>query len=874
VWGFRMAIKGRVRLVEILLAVLLAVVNFGCGGNGSSSVTVPPPPISISPASVSVQPGSTQQFTATINTGSGGNVTWTLACSSVPCGTVSPTSTASGAPTTYTPPVTLPAANLSVTLTATSTADATKFASASATVPQLPGFAGVSEAHADTANGMARLIINGKPAPPLWFMYTQNFPAQIQFLAPQMQDAISHGIHIYFASLLAWPWDNQGTAPLDFSSSDQVLDTYMKNDPQALLIIDLGIWPGPGWIPPVPLTTADYTLYPDGQQTNDAYHISMASDTLFNGYMTSLPHVLQHYENSSYAAHILGYSLSGGNTGEWFPVEFWRGPDYSPVNTQHFQAWLQTKYGTDAALSGAWAMPGVTIATAQVPPPQAGRFPMTSVVNGNTPLEAFYQLPQEQDWVDYSAYISDLFSQRILDAAQLVKTQTGGKRIVEIQNGYLMDLYASFNGHLRLDKILASPEVDVIGASASCLYRLAGAAGGVDITVDSVIAHGKVWVTEDDYLTYLSANSIFPPIQLCNPPTADLTETVDVLDRELAGGLIHRAGTVWFDISENGTFNDPAIWTPMSDHGIPLFNQLYANPQPYKADVALIIDRNSILYQKNDYDMALEQRAYVRYALAKAGVASGFYTLDDFLDGTEPPSQIYIFANANYLTDDQIIQIQSRLNAEGATAIWQYASGFLGPSGPDPNRASSLTGIQLTQMDGYGYTSGVGSMAGYSWGLTNHNMLSPRLVVTDSNAEILGRYQSDNQVSCARKKVGNFESIFMGEFTFGPYQPAGVGTAPSADVLRALLQLTGVHLWSATEDVVFTDRNLLVIHAASAGPDTISLPAGVSATPLGGGTPSTGTLNINFARIGETQWFQLSPASGAPSNARAPRKSN
>jgi hypothetical protein len=857
-------------LASNLLTLAFVSSLSGCG-SGTQNAPAPVLSVSISPGAANVQWGGSIQLTATVNNDSSNSgVTWSIACSSIPCGALSAMSTGSGKSTTYSPPVTLPAANLTVNLKATSVADQTKFATATVTVPQLAGFAGVSEAHVDTVNGMARLVISGHPTPPLWFMDTQNFPERIQFLAPQIQDAMSHGIHIYFTALLAWPWDNQGTAPLDFSGSDQVLDSMMAIDPQALLIVDLGIWPGPGWKPPVPLTDADYTVYPDGPVI-DTYHLSMASDTLFNGYMTSLPHLLQHYENSSYADHIVGYSLSAGNTGEWFPVEFWRGPDYSVVNTQHFQSWLQNKYGTDAALSAAWGSP-VTIATAQVPAPQPGRFPMGSAVNTTSPIQAFYQLPQEQDWVDYSAYISDLFSQRILDAAQLVHAQTANKRLVEIQNGYLMDLYASFNGHLRLDRILASPDVNVIGASASCFYRLAGAAGGVDITVDSVVAHGKVWVTEDDLLTYLSANSIFPPIQLCNPPTADLTETVDVLDRELAGMLLHRAGTVWFDIAENGAFDDPAIWAPMSDHGVPLFKQLYANPQPYSADVALIIDRNSILYQKNDYDMAIEQRAMLRYALSKSGVASGSYTLDDFLDGTEPPSKVYIFANANYLTDDQITQIQTRLNAEGATAIWQYASGFLGPTGPDANRASRLTGIQLTQMDGYGYTNGVGALAGYTWGLTSQNVLSPRLVVTDPNAEVLGRFQSDNQPSCARKKVGNFESIFIGEFTLGPFQPLGDIIAPSADVLRAILQLTNAHMWSGNEDVVFTDGNLLVIHAAAAGPDTISLPVGIAATPLGGGTPSTVTLNLNFSRVGETLWFQLAPASGASSRSRRAEK--
>jgi hypothetical protein len=144
-------------------------------------------------------------------------------------------------------------------------------------------------------------------------------------------------------------------------------------------------------------------------------------------------------------------------------------------------------------------------------------------------------------------------------------------------------------------------------------------------------------------------------------------------------------------------------------------------------------------------------------------------------------------------------------------------------------------------------------------------LLSPRLVVTDSSAEALGYYQSDNQVSSARKKVGNFESIFMGDFALGDLLnfcwSCVPNPLPSSAVLRALLQSTGVHIWSTAGDVVFTDGNLLVIHAAAAGADSISLPAGVSATPFGGGTASTGTLNINFSRMGETQWFQLSQSS-------------
>jgi len=166
-------------------------------------------------------------------------------------------------------------------------------------------------------------------------------------------------------------------------------------------------------------------------------------------------------------------------------------------------------------------------------------------------------------------------------------------------------------------------------------------------------------------------------------------------------------------------------------------------------------------------------------------------------------------------------------------------------------------------LDNLGFTVGDGALAGYSWGFTSKNVLSPRLVVNDPTAEALGHYQSDGKISAARKKVGNFESVFIGEFgIFGrcatPSNSCHSGFAP--DPLRVILQTTGVHIWSTAGDTVHTDGKLLVIHAAAAGPDAISLPAGVTATPLGGGTSSIGTINVSFARVGQTLWFQLSHA--------------
>src|SRR5205823_3085415 len=101
----------------------------------STGTSVPPPPppppisVSVSPTSASIPVNATQQFTATLqNDPSNKGVTWALiqdgAACSAQCGTLSATSSASGTPTTYTAPATVPS-NPNVAIIATPVADTT-----------------------------------------------------------------------------------------------------------------------------------------------------------------------------------------------------------------------------------------------------------------------------------------------------------------------------------------------------------------------------------------------------------------------------------------------------------------------------------------------------------------------------------------------------------------------------------------------------------------------------------------------------------------------------------------------------------------------------------------------------------------------------
>jgi hypothetical protein len=173
--GVLVTFQCRVPHIEFLGALVLAACALSCGGGGATSPPPPPPiSVSISPSAATVEWGGTSQLTATVgNDSSNSGGKWIVSCSSTPCGALSSTSTASGKPATYSPPVTLPAGNLSVKLMVASVADPTKSAAATITVRQLASFSGVSEAHLDMVNRVTRLIINGKPAPPLWFQYSE-----------------------------------------------------------------------------------------------------------------------------------------------------------------------------------------------------------------------------------------------------------------------------------------------------------------------------------------------------------------------------------------------------------------------------------------------------------------------------------------------------------------------------------------------------------------------------------------------------------------------------------------------------------------------------------------------------------------------------
>lgn len=710
-------------------------------------------------------------------------------------------------------------------------------------------FLGVRSATISPLNGVPQLLINGTPTPPLIFFWNDEVGGpSLPYLAPQVSAAAQNGVHIYSTGF-HWPWlGSDPKAPLDWSSTDQEFQRFIDIDPRAIFIVRIRSEPPANWSGWTSTPPGDVITYQDGSVDSTGTRLSWGSQYFHDNSIANISNFVQHYESNPIGLRIIAYHVTAGSSGEWFGFGGGSansgdyrtaGPDHSNANVQAFRSWLQKKYVSDAQLQQAWGRM-VTINTAAIPVDFV-RFPMHAQT---TVIQAFYNRPAQQDWIDYSAFESDLPSQWILDIAHAVKVASRTLKLTAFFYGYSFDSYGSFGSHNRLDRLLASPDVDLICGPISYLQnsnftmfpdRWYGGAAGYQALVDSVAAHGKLWINENDILS----NPVpFPDT------TFDFANRI--LQRDLASVLVHRAGTWWMDLWSRGPFIDPRLWVMMNADGLQNYQKIYAAPKQYLPEVAIIGDPNSELYVREDIRIVSDSMAQLRNYSMRSGVSTGYYGLDDFTSGLVPQCPVYVFANTFYLTDTQIAAINRRLDSEGALVIWQYAPGFIGPSSSGAGRTSQVTGISVVQSDGYTGTNGLGILSGAQWGLKYGTPYSPRLVVQDPAAVNLGSYYVDGKVSTAVKRVGSHTSIFVGDFIL------------SSDFIRRAVQQAAVNVWTSDDSIVHTDGNLLVIHSGSAGVKEIDLPAGAAAIPMGGGAPKqkSPSLSVNF-EVGDTLWFQL-----------------
>ena len=87
--------------------------------------------------------------------------------------------------------------------------------------------------------------------------------------------------------------------------------------------------------------------------------------------------------------------------------------------------------------------------------------------------------------------------------------------------------------------------------------------------------------------------------------------------------------------------------------------------------------------------------------------------------------------------------------------------------------------------------------------------LNPAFYVDDPSAKVLGRYCSDGKAAFAMKDVGGANSVFC------------AAQVMQYDLLAAVAEMAGCHIYSWYGDVVYANENFVAVHAKDDGKRTI-----------------------------------------------------
>ena len=633
------------------------------------------------------------------------------------------------------------------------------------------------------------------------------------------------------------PWPHEG-APPDYTSGDLELRAHLALDPQALLVprfhTDAPRW----WKERHP----DHVmLYEDGRHQM----VSVASQEWRKDAEEAVRLFVRHLEKE-FGDHILGYHVCGQSGGEWVYDQTWTPPlpNFETPFRDGFRTWLRTMYPTREALRQAWQDPHVDFTSVEVP----------SAAERREGKDGTFRDPKSQRKViDFFAYSQVAIVEPLERFSRAVKDEVQGKKLVFAFYGYLFDVAGFVNGpqvsgHLLTDRVIRCPSIDVLCAPISYFDREAGGSGPFMAPVDSIQLLGKLWSTEDDTRTYLSAENAG------SGRVGTLQGTQWVHQRNFAHLLVHECGLWWMDLEASGWLASKAIWDNLARLR-EVWRSAANVTRPLQPDVAVIIDDRSSLYLPCDNALTSPLMMLMRYQINRMGTSVGYYLLRDLCDGIPPEAKAYLFLNSFVVSPEQRQAIHRAVHNKGKWAVWFYAPGYLDPSGT-PGDMSALTGLPLQRLPKPQWLTVNMVPSSFVANRVPREQLSfgdntprtPAFTLGEDAAghEMLGYYAGTRTpaVVCVRRP--EWSSVFVGSTTL------------STGVLRAIGRAAGAHVWLESDDVLIAGNDFVAVHASTEGRKELLVPAGVAAKDLSTGTatPQNGRIVLTMQQ-GETRLFRL-----------------
>lgn len=641
-----------------------------------------------------------------------------------------------------------------------------------------------------------KLFIDGKETVPVMTFVNADFPNSRDTNISQVKLAAEEGdIHLHQVNAYLPPANSSGERNYNGIRSSMALP--LSGDKEAKVVLRLVL----GEYTQFQLyEEGDRVKFPDGSLGD---MISLASDQWLEYAEQTLKDIIAFIRSEpEYAASVVGYIPAAGETGEWFQHRFReKGIDISDANTDKFRAWLHEKYeGNAELLAEAWAEPGITFESARIPGDVLFRGWLI-----HKP-QTLYDKAEDQRVRDYLDYYNDMTASRINHLAKVAKEATEGQSLVGMFYGYLFDLPDAMSGHFSLKKTLESPDIDFFSAPVSYANRNEGQIGAAMSLTDSIRANGKLWINEDDFRSPIATNA--SEAGDGQPFIKSVEALTEVYRREL--GFLMQAGTGgWpMDLFGRGWYDDAGFWQEIG--ALRELYERYASIRPAPSpDVVLIVDEEGLVLGADAWHVNRYLLGELRDELYRSGVSFGTYLRSDLEQGLVPEAKLYLMAGSYRLQADSVGRLKEQLHGAGKTVVWMHGFGMT-----DPEIVKELTGMQIVNT-GEKTLAGIAVTDQFRKEMPNYTgdkagtggVLELWSLASDKGVEVLGT--TDGYTTLARKKMKNSQQLFYGSFVM------------QAQLIRALAQQAGVHVFSDSFDVIKANGNMIVMHTTGEGQRTI-----------------------------------------------------
>lgn len=616
---------------------------------------------------------------------------------------------------------------------------------------------------------------------------------------------------------------------------------------------------------------------------------SFGSEKWFADSTEAVRRFVEYFENSPWADNIIGYNPIYMNN-EWAcKSDVGSFGDFSQPMLDCFRAFLRERYQNDeAALRKAWKDENVTFETAAIPTGEErlawghhGQFHFIETCGFKV--------------ADYYRCYNERAADLAIAWSRAIKEVTNGSKLVTMMHlyNYCSPDHAtngSIHGHCASRKLLNADSIDCFHSPYEYLNRNFGGVHYSQQAHDAITAAGKLHFDQIDTKTYIHR----PPNTNCKSPW----ETWQVLKRDVANSLTRNTHHYYYEMSVGcfRGFAHPSDWrdltylAPDISNWITQLTRLAERAQAatpeHVAEAAIITSTEGHYVRGHIQGISeLYNNGFRQHVLPYSGAPFADYMLENFASITRR-QKLYFFVNAYYVPAETRKAIHAKLKADGATAVWFYAPGYVDESGASLDNIADLTGFRMKKHDdfhdflqidvtnfehpitqdlqsetfgacaqepGEGCTFGSDLdpewfRARQEWGGFQYDRekykFSPAFSVDDPGAQTLGMLRGIDAPGFAFKEMDGWNSVYIAA-PFPPWK-----------LISNLLRFAGGHLYSDRQDVVYANSKYIALQANGDGERTLTLPASATLCDALDGTSEQTSLFRFSLKHGEVRFFE------------------